>query len=72
VSWLSKPTHKILSSFTVVQGPIDSIDIRVDYPEVFVVIPLSQPWSDDVSSKNVQVGNRGCRLSPGTGFEGMP
>jgi hypothetical protein len=42
---------KILSSFTVAKGPRDSIDIRVDCPEVFVVIPFSQPWSGDVFSK---------------------
>jgi hypothetical protein len=53
---LSKPARKILSTFTVAQGPMVSIDIRVDYPEVFVVMPFSQPWSDDVFSKMIKPG----------------
>ena len=53
---LSKPARKILSTFTVAQGPKDSIDIRVDYPEVFVVMPFSQPWSNDVFSKMFKPG----------------
>jgi hypothetical protein len=53
---LSKPARKILSTFTVAQGPKDSVDIRVDYPEVFVVMPFGQPWSDDVFSKMFKPG----------------
>lgn len=53
---LSKPALKILSTFTVAQGPKDSIDIRVDYPEVFVVMPFSQPWSDEVFREMVKPG----------------
>ena len=53
---LSEPARKILSTFTVAQGPKDSIDIRVDYPEVFVVMPFSQRWSDDVFSKMFKPG----------------
>ena len=45
---LSMPARKILSTFTVAKGPEVSVDIRVDYPEVFVVMPFSQTWSDDV------------------------
>jgi len=55
---LSKPARKILSTFTVAQGPKDSIDIRVDYPEVFVVMPFSKPWSDKVFSKMFEPGIR--------------
>lgn len=53
---LSMPVRKILSTFTVAQGPMDSIDIRVDYPEVFVVMPFSQPWSDEVFEKMFKPG----------------
>jgi hypothetical protein len=53
---LSKPARKILSTFTVALGPQDSIDIRVDYPEVFVVMPFGQPWSDDVFSRMFKPG----------------
>ena len=30
------------------KGPEVNVDIRVDYPEVFVVMPFGQPWSDRV------------------------
>lgn len=53
---LSQPAHKILSTFTVAQGPAVNVDIRVDYPEVFVVMPFSQPWSDDVFSNMIKPG----------------
>jgi hypothetical protein len=53
---LSKPARKILSTFTVAQGPQDSIDIRVDYPEVFVVMPFTQVWSNDVFIKMFKPG----------------
>ena len=53
---LSKPARKILSTFTVAQGPAVSIDIRVDYPEVFVVMPFSESWSDDVFSNMLKPG----------------
>jgi len=47
---LSKPAREIIRMFTVAKGFEDknSLDIRVDYPEVFVVMPFSQPWSDEV------------------------
>ena len=45
---LSKAARKILSTFTLAKGPEVSIDIRVDYPEVFVIMPLRQPWSNQV------------------------
>ncbi len=53
---LSGPARKILSTFTVAQGPENSIEIRVDYPEVFVVMAFSQPWSDDVFSRMFKPG----------------
>src|SRR5215213_1895239 len=45
---LSAPARKILETFTVAKGPEAGVDIRVDYPEAFVVMPFSEPWSDDV------------------------
>ena len=53
---LSKPSRKILSTFTVAQGPQDSIDIRVDYPEVFVVMPFAQTWSNEVFTEMFKPG----------------
>jgi hypothetical protein len=64
---LSKPARKILSTFTVAQGPKDSIDIRVDYPEVFVVMPFSQPWSDDVFSRMFKPGIEDAGFSASRG-----
>jgi hypothetical protein len=45
---LSAPARMLVSTFTLAKGPEKSVDIRVDYPEVFVVMPFSQPWSDNV------------------------
>jgi hypothetical protein len=53
---LSMPARKILSTFTVAQGPENSVDIRVDYPEVFVVMPFSQTWSNNVFDKMIKPG----------------
>ncbi|HSS22054.1 MAG TPA: hypothetical protein VLL54_18440 [Pyrinomonadaceae bacterium] len=53
---LSKPARQMLNSFTVAQGPETRKDIRVDYPEVFVVMPFSEDWSDDVFTKMIEPG----------------
>lgn len=53
---LSKPVRKILNTFTVANGPQANIDIRVDYPEVFIVMAFGQPWSDDVHTKLFKAG----------------
>lgn len=53
---LSQPASEIVTRFTVAKGPKDSIDIRVDYPQVFVVMPFSEPWSDDVFTKLFKPG----------------
>lgn len=45
---LSKAARKIVSTFTLAKGPETNVDIRVDYPEVFVVMPFGQPWSNEV------------------------
>lgn len=45
---LSKAARKLVSTFTLAKGPEVSVDVRVDYPEVFVVMPFGQPWSDHV------------------------
>jgi len=53
---LSKPARAIVNRFTVAKAPQDGIDIRVDYPEVFVIMPFSEPWSDDVFTKVFKPG----------------
>src|ERR1700686_4769635 len=45
---LSVPASEIINRFTVAEGRRVSVDIRVDYPEVFVVMAFSEPWSADV------------------------
>lgn len=45
---LSRAARKIVSTFTVARGPEVNVDVRVDYPEVFVVMPFGQPWSNEV------------------------
>ena len=55
---LTKPARKLVSTFTLAQGPERNVDIRIDYPEAFVVMPFSQPWSSDVYSKLFEPGIR--------------
>jgi hypothetical protein len=45
---LTKPAREIVRHFTVGKLPGTRVDIRVDYPEAFVIMPFSEPWSDDV------------------------
>lgn len=45
---LCKAARKMVSTFTLAKGPETNVDIRVDYPEAFVVMPFGQPWSNDV------------------------
>jgi hypothetical protein len=53
---LSMPARKILNTFTVANGPKASLDIRVDYPEVFIVMPFREPWSEEVHTKLFKPG----------------
>jgi hypothetical protein len=53
---LSKPAREILRRFAVAKGPEANVDIRVDYPEVFVVMPFSEPWSQEVYTAMFQPG----------------
>ena len=45
---LADPVRAVVRRFVVAKGPEADMDIRVDYPEAFVVMPFSEPWSDDV------------------------
>ena len=53
---LTKAVRKIVSTFTLAKGPAENIDIRVDYPEVFVVMPFGEKWSDEVFTKLFRPG----------------
>lgn len=48
---LSEPARKIVATFTVAKGPDQNVDIRVDYPQAFVVMPFGQPWSAEVHER---------------------
>jgi hypothetical protein len=45
---LTRPAAACLRHFTIAKAPDSGVDIRVDYPEAFVVMPFSELWSDDV------------------------
>ncbi len=48
---LTEPARKIVATFTVAKGPEHAVDIRVDYPQAFVVMPFGQPWSAQVQEQ---------------------
>ncbi len=64
---LSKGARKIVSTFTLAKGLEANVDIRVDYPEVFVVMPFSQPWSDKVFTNLFQLGIEDAKFTVSRG-----
>ncbi len=47
---LTQSALACLGHFTIAKPPESGIDIRVDYPEAFVIMPFSEPWSGNVYS----------------------
>lgn len=45
---LSKSAIACLGHFTIAKAPDSGVDIRVDYPEAFVIMPFGERWSGDV------------------------
>lgn len=45
---LTAAATEILRNFTIAKPPDSGIDIRVDYPETFVVMPFGELWSSNV------------------------
>lgn len=45
---LSAPVQNIIETFTVGRGPKAGVQIKVDYPSVFVIMPFGQFWSKKV------------------------
>ena len=64
---LTKAARKLVSTFTLAQGMERNVDIRIDYPQAFVVMPFSQPWSSDVYSKLFQPGIEAAGFEPSRG-----
>jgi len=61
---LSKPAREIIRRFTVAKAPNDDIDLRVDYPEVFIVMPFSESWSDNVFTQMFEPGIKDAKFTP--------
>ncbi len=53
---LSKPVRGLLRTFTIALGPTKNVKVRVDYPEAFVIMPFSEPWSDKVYTELFKPG----------------
>ena len=64
---LSPQAVKIVSTFTLAEGPQNREDIRVDFPEAFVVMAFNEPWSDDVFAKMFQPGIVGANFNNSRG-----
>jgi hypothetical protein len=45
---LARPVREIVRRFILAKGPDVDMDVRVDYPEVFVIMPFSEVWSTRV------------------------
>jgi hypothetical protein len=45
---LTESALACLGHFTIAKPPDSGIDIRVDYPEAFVIMPFGEPWSGNV------------------------
>jgi hypothetical protein len=52
-----------LRHFTVAKAPDYGTDIRVDYPEAFVIMPFGESWSDNVYDKLFVEGINGAGFS---------
>jgi hypothetical protein len=51
---LTAPAWRILESCVVANRRWPGVDIRVDAPRAFVVMPFSAPWSNDVYSRMIE------------------
>jgi hypothetical protein len=45
---LATPVRELVRRFILAKGPDVDMDVRVDYPEVFVVMPFGEAWSESV------------------------
>src|SRR5215216_814367 len=45
---LAAPVRELIRRFILAKGPDVDMDVRVDYPEVFVVMPFGEAWSEPV------------------------
>ena len=52
--YLSKAALKLLEVCVVANRRINAADMRVDYPQAFVIMPFSEVWSDDVYAQMIK------------------
>ena len=66
---LTPATREVLRHFIVAKLPGPRVDIRIDYPEAFVVMPFSEHWSDDVYNELFVTGIKDAGFSVVRGDE---
>lgn len=59
---LTKAARTIVRTCIVANRRWPGRDMWVDYPEVFIIMPFSEPWSDDVYEKMIQPAAEGASL----------
>lgn len=59
---LTPTATAMLGRFVVAQGGEGHPDILVDYPRAFVIMPFSQPWSEDVYRVMIEPAVRSAGL----------
>ena len=64
---LAAPVRELVRRFVLAKGPEVDMDVRVDFPEVFVAMPFGEAWSDAVYRDMFKPGIRdaGFRASRG-------
>lgn len=55
---------QMMRHFTVGLRKQCAYDIRVDYPDAFVVMPFNEPWSDEVYTKMIKPGAEDAKFEP--------
>jgi hypothetical protein len=66
---LTESALACLGHFTIAKAPDSGVDIRVDYPEAFVVMPFGESWSGGVYDNLLVKGIEGAGFSAVRGDE---
>ena len=64
---LAAPVRELVRRFVLAKGPDADVDVRVDYPEVFVVMPFSEAWSEPVYRDMLEPGIRAAGFTASRG-----
>jgi hypothetical protein len=60
--FLSNATLQLLESCVLANRRAMGVDVRVDYPQAFVIMPFSEPWSDVVYRKMIEPALRSAKM----------